>query len=482
LLVILVPVPEPEHRARRLGVEELVVVGFVGFFVAFALTHPNIQGDTIALIRSVEAIRDCLAEGAAAPCSGVEHFALFQHIPALLLSVTGLSEDAILRGLAWLNTLAFVGLFLLGVVAVRARDARVAPLFLLLLTTAPLLWYVNATFAEMSAAFTTLLYTAAIVLRKSWLTVAASFWLAGITKETAMPFLVAIGLIGLFGRRPIRLQDVRPQLAGMFVGSTLVALSNIGFNLFRYDSPYNTVLLEPHLRVPSHDVRLSFFAGLWASPNGGLVFFAPAIVAFLACVIWLALRECRSRPGKYRDAWPSVAILGILLFLSVGFSGWWAPFGWIAWGPRLLLPWLPSLVFLAIVLYAAEIREALRFVLEPPWRVYALAVAISVFTLPQLAVVFSTTTLPSFFAPDSVCPRLPDIAQEQDLYYQCLDHFTWTKSPMLLTAMSGLRTTWGLLAGLLYVATVFALCLWVRREAVPLAAHSGQRASSAPDP
>ena len=389
-------------------------------------------------------------------CPGVEHFPLFQHIPALLLSLAGLSDSAVLRSLAWLSTLAFLGLFLVGRVALRAGDARATPVFFLLVLTSPLLWYVNVTFAEMAAAFVVLLYTAAIVLRKGWLAVAASLWLAGMTKETALPFLIAIGLIGLFGHGRSGWRDVRPQLAGMALGGLLVVATNAGFNLFRYDSLFNTALLEPYWRVPSLDVRLSFFAGLWVSPNGGLAFFAPVIVAFLAFVIWLAL--C----AQLRDAWAGITIPGLLLLLTAGFSGWWAPFGWIAWGPRLLLPLLPSLVLLAVILYAAEIRHGLLFLLEPRWRSYALTAAISVVTLPQLAVVFSTTTLSSFFAPDSVCPRLTDPVREPALYYHCLDHFIWTKSPILLTALGGLTTTWGLVAGVLYVASVFALCSWSR--------------------
>ena len=57
---------------------------------------------------------------------------------------------------------------------------------------------------------------------------------------------------------------------------------------------------------------------------------------------------------RLRLAKGPIGIVLVLAALTFGLSGWWAPFGWIAWGPRLLLPWIPACLLILLRAYPGE--------------------------------------------------------------------------------------------------------------------------------
>jgi hypothetical protein len=75
---------------------------------------------------------------------------------------------------------------------------------------------------------------------------------------------------------------------------------------------------------------LEFFTATWFSPNGGVVVFWGAA---LYGIVWLLRRFdlVISRTG-------AVVAFAAALAYSVVLSCWWAPFGWDAWGDRLMIP------------------------------------------------------------------------------------------------------------------------------------------------
>ena len=56
---------------------------------------------------------------------------------------------------------------------------------------------------------------------------------------------------------------------------------------------------------------------------------------------------------------PLVGVELVLLGLAYGFSKWFAPFGWVAWGTRLMYPWIPSLILLVVFFFNEEIDQML---------------------------------------------------------------------------------------------------------------------------
>lgn len=456
----------PERAASPVGIA-LDIAGFLLFLVllaAFALRHPSVQGDTVALVAGVHAGRDCLAGGTLHGCPDVVHFPLLQYIPGLGMNLAGLSDGQILRGLAALSTFAFLGSFAVCQrVLVRTERAELVPIAFLLVLAGPLLWYSNSTYGESLATFLTLLYTASALLRQRWYLLAGTFWLAGITKETALPFLVAIGLIAVLGRRSASIRAVREQLLGIGLGAVLVAGSTALFNVFRYDSVLNTLSLEPQYRVSSPGQRIEFFAGLWTSPNGGLVFFAPLVLLLLASSLVAGGRAWRRGKQGLGAAWPGFAVAAVLTLLAAGFASWFQPFGWYAWGPRLLVPWLPSLALLALSIYGRELAAGLRDCLAARWRTFTAAAVVFLLALPHLVAMTATSTLAAFFAPDASCPPTATIDAHPDIYYECMNHLMWERHPVLLTALSHVNSTWGVLLGASLAAAVLGLSAWAQR-------------------
>jgi hypothetical protein len=144
-----------------------------------------------------------------------------------------------------------------------------------------------------------------------------------------------------------------PQLARLW-GPGLVGagLASLVWNLTRYRSLLPLGYLEEaSLNRPSPSQALFSLWGLFLSPNGGFVAFWGAAFAVL-----LALSLARRR---WTPAWPDFAERLPLLLLLLGVSSmafWWAPFGWVAWGARLSVPF-------ALAALIAALGE-----LEPPRR------------------------------------------------------------------------------------------------------------------
>ena len=72
------------------------------------------------------------------------------------------------------------------------------PAFLVVVLTGPFLYYGNVTWGEMLVASLLVCFTASALLPIRPLLIAVAAFLAGLTKETAFPFLLAIGLLSLW--------------------------------------------------------------------------------------------------------------------------------------------------------------------------------------------------------------------------------------------------------------------------------------------
>jgi hypothetical protein len=455
-------------RARRLG--WLAPTGIVlAILVLRAIEEPDLEGDTVALVEGAAAARACIARGITSSCPDVLFFPLFQYLPSLALGWLGASDDAILRTLAAISTAAFPATLLLaGRVLSRVGLAGRTPLFVLVMLAGPPLFYLQSSFGEMLALFLVTAFLASVALRAPWPVVALTLLLAGITKETALPFLLvlAAGTAAATGSRGRG--ESRRLLAGLAVGAASSIGATAGFNHFRFGTLRNPSLLQDLLRTPGFGNRAHFFAGQWLSPSGGVWVSWP--VAGLALVLAGAalLALLRSRPRRFAEAVPCAAALGTAVGLTLGFSLWHAPLGWIAWGPRFLVPWLPALTLVVLLSRSDAVERVLGGALRRP-RVLALLVAAAVFgwltTLGQIAD-WSRVYREFFYVGDATCPRVPITIQGgADEYYRCMRHYLWTKDPMSLSALRGLASPEFAALGALGVLAIAALVAASRQTA-----------------
>ena len=218
------------------------------------------------------------------------------------------------------------------------------------------------------------------------------FALAGITKEFAPPVLMALGLIAIFSGQVPRTQ-IGKRLTAVAIGSLIAVVANASFNVLRFGVPYNQILLDP--LSPSAALRAAdFLCG--ARPNGGLLFFWASFVAVLVSVV---VHDWRSLAAKAPVYW----VVCVLAALTFGLSGWWAPFGWIAWGPRLLLPWIPACL---LILLRAHPSEALVRAAENG-RHAVIVTILAIAGLSQFSALYGLELIHSIFGSAPGCPSIP---------------------------------------------------------------------------
>jgi biotin transporter BioY len=308
-----------------------------------------------------------------------------------------------------------------------------------------------------------MLATALLLFLVAATVIGASPWVVGLaaagaalTKETGYPYVSAIGLIGLYLLRDRTGIRVRSRLVWGGLGLVIGAACNAGLNLIRYGVVTNTEYLEAKYRaVPLH-VELDSFAGLFASPSGGLIFFWPSVVVLIGVLLACSLR-------RRRETLVLAAIVLALTLVQVGLATWWAPFGWFAWGPRLTLPWVWPFLLLAIVAAASNVGPPLGRVLASPVRLAATAGALLLTSLPTVGYLWKPDVVARFFGATTVaCPR--GIAPGGRQYYSGLHERMWSRHPLLLDALHGLASAPAVLTVIAVAVVVTGSLIVVRRE------------------
>lgn len=447
----------------------------------FVVYEPYYEGDTQLLVNGhINAIRRCLSEGLFPGCPDPGDFPLVQNIPSLILNYAGFSPDTILHALAYLSFVSFLGsVVLIFWVLKRKASLMAAAASVLVLITGPLLWYSHSTFGEMLSAFLILAFTVVSLWRPyKWIHVLL-LAAAGSTKEVALPFLLLIGVICLAPEIVTDWRKVRKSVAWLAFGGILSLTLTLGFNYFRFRAFTNpSYVSEPLFIVPSLKLQLSFFLGMWLSPNGGLLFVWPSFTfLYFSILLVVVLQRIRNGQLSKRESLiaylPLSGISVLLVFLTLGFSRWYTPLGGFAWGPRYLLPWIPAVTLLLIYFYRSELAFVLSWSLIKPARFLLSSVVLILASIPQFAILFDSSVMARIFSYPE-CPRVPVIQEGVDYYYQCLQTQIWPKRFFIAQLYQVAITPPALWFVLLYAATVFWICYVIRRAcrgATPLKAQ-----------
>ena len=434
---------------------------------------PAFHGDSAELVLGSTGITHCLAARHFTNCnellahwtardavSDVGPFPLLQYLIAVPLQVLGVSKEWTLRLLVWVSFASLVTIFALVYGTLRRLAPPLwAPLATLAILASPLLAYGQSPYGEELAAAVILAAIVSVLVGARLGMIAVLVVLAGVTKETNPPFVFALAAICVLARTqagdPVRWR----RLAVITIGTATSIVLNFGFNLFRYGRLGNAVYTRSQLFVPNVPTFGRLFVAQWLAPNGGLLWFWPLALAFTFGLSVVALRRRQSL------SWSAIAtpVLALLLVGQVALlSTWWAPFGWYAWGPRLILPIIPALVVAGSTLaapYATPlVARVLRSRLLPLLAAGTIAIG-----LAQIEVVFHGLAVSQFFA-RAICRGSLEVSKTA--YYRCLNDTAWTKRPwMLQLGMHGLDSARGWLAAVLFVVAVAALLYMARRAA-----------------
>ena len=457
-----------------------VALGVVGISLAW-LAQPLRGGDTGPLMAGTETLGDCLARldlFLCAQTTPIGPWPVLQYVPDLIAHAAGASIDGRVRVLAILSGLGVAGAVAAAWVALRrlgVPEWRWA--FLLVVAAGPALAYGSSTWGEMLGAGLLTVFVAAALLRVAPFLVGLAAFGAGLTKETGYPFVIALGLVALLLARQRARAPIRPQVIAVLVGVAAAVAASGALNLIRFGTPRNAYYLDPGLRTTTAGHFFELMAGLVVAPNGGIVFFWPSAFILVALLVGLPLAAALRGTMAWRDAWAAVALLAVVGGLLAGLASWWAPFGWWAWGPRLSLPWVFSLLLLALAAFGERLTPVAARVLASAAGFAGVAVLVVLAALPHVGFLWHPETVGDFFfvSQTAVCPGGgPPPTPE---YYACLHEEMWTRPPIWLDALAGLRRLEGVatLAAVVLVAVGSLAAL--RREVI---AKAAEHAASAP--
>ncbi len=354
--------------------------------------HDWRTGDTIALVNGLPSISNCLSDHVFRGCNShggtVSAFALLQILPAYVLHLLGVAAGTTIGALAWLNSLVVVG-FCAVVLwwSYRRAGRTLAILAGLLLIPGMLIPYSIQSFGEPLA---TVAFGGVVLagLRRDrtspWLALMA--FAAAISKDTAAPFVFGFGLAAIV-LSGCEFRTGRRSVIWLAIGTAVGYVVATAFNVFRYNSLVNqSYLAYPHA---TKQMAINSFFGQLVSPNGGIAWFWPGTiiaVVVLAVVLlrgpWSGFTTDRLRIGAIvalASFFGSVAVLAL----------WWQPYGWYAWGPRLLMPVVPAVIVLALATQSGP--SALRRWLSAP-AAAALSLVAGLVLAPSIGIVFHWQT------------------------------------------------------------------------------------------
>ncbi len=429
-----------------------------------------------------DALAGCLKRGDLVACGFTHHITAFggmspigpwpllQYVPDLVstsLGVTTHPDRVRILALLGLGVL-MISMLLAWVALSRAGHAGWFWGFLLVALSGPMLAYANTSWGELLASGLLVCFVAVTLVQAPPAVIALAAFAAGLTKETVYPFVAVLGLLGLVLARRRTGRPIRRHVAWGASGLVLAIVLASLFNVLRYGSVLNTNQLQPEFHTPGIGRTFEFALGLLVSPNGGMFFFwlSASVLLSLACLLPLF----RSRYGL--DRRPALVLIAVVLALTFGLASWWSPFGWQAWGPRLTIPWILPLVLIATAYYGEPIGQLARRLLAQPWRLLLVAAVLVAVTLPHVGYLSRPqATIATFFSPtDRRCHGSYGIGSSR--YYACLHEQMWTRHPMLLDAVPGLKTTTGAVTSVAVTLGVLG-CLILLRQGLQLGGTVG---------
>jgi hypothetical protein len=446
------------------------VGGCLVFLVVVWLAFPWVFGDTPFVLDATDAFRTCLSQHQFHACgfthqlnqaglmSPMGDWPLLQHVPDLIATTVGASSHAArTRVLEALNVAAVVASVVSArIVFVRYRRRPLFWAFVLVLIASPILWYARTTSGEVFAAGLLVCFAATALMRAHPAVVGVAAFAASLTKETSYPFVFAFGVVGLMTARRRTGEPIRRHVIGMVAGIAVAFAAASFFNLVRYGSIWNTNYLDSRLHTPGIGRKLDYAAAMLVAPNGGILFFWPVATALLVTALVVGFR-------RRRDRLPAVILAAATVVLIVGFASWWTPFGWGGFGPRLMVPWVPSLVLLALAEYAEDVEPLLRRFLASGWRLIGVFTVTLAFTLPAIGETWRPNAIVDFFAqerPPCQAPFHPGGSG----WFACQQRQMWTGRPMQIYALHGVGTPAGLATALFLGLGIAGCLLLIRNE------------------
>lgn len=437
------------NKLRRLDAASVLVWALVGYVTLVAtLRSPRFAGDTVAMTQSAQFLVNCAKAGKFLGCPGANQYGVLQNIPALFLVWKGQTLEATVAVIGFLNIAAFLGLAAL---LWRTFSGPMRQFAVLAMLAGPLVGYVSLTFGEM---LQTLVFVSFVIAlsRSKWIWVVLTGILAASTRETAFLPLILISTGIIWTTQPNSRRDrINSSLwatSGILGGVVLITL----FNYWKFGTWRNLGNLNSLYITPGIPRKIDSGIAIWFAPGGGVLPFwllgGLLSLGLLVTVLVIGNRERRI----------SALFIGAGLGANTAsLAMWFAPFGWVAWGPRLMIPTVACVAIANMIVFGEVLRPTYGLKTASRSLLCAfVAAAAAISALPSFGYMRAPGVIDRFFSPDKVCNKVAIIQEDPAYYFKCLHHGAWKTSPSLWsTGLDGV-TRWEILAILVVFAALWA--------------------------
>jgi len=109
---------------------------------------------------------------------------------------------------------------------------------------------------------------------------------------------------------------------------------------------------------------------------------------------------------------------------------WYAPFGWIAWGPRLEVPVIGAWVYAVLITLPPGVTARLSQLATRPRALFAAGfITIAFGLVPSASPWSSWPALMKLMEADNSCPSMTQvpIQENEHRYYRCIVHYAWRR-------------------------------------------------------
>ncbi len=430
-------------------------------------------GDTGILVSGTHTALDCLGDGTLSACghvagtdtSDVGAFAIAQYLLAAPLVALDLADATVERGLAWTSAAAVAAMVVLALtVGRRVLGRRWGVVLVLALVSGPMVLYGLIPFGEALATFLCFAFALAACTRRTrWIVI--TMFLACLTKETAAPFLLAIGVVSARDDDEDGWLPPLRVLGPMIAAAVAAVAVNVAFNVFRFGTVTNLTYNTPYTRVPGVVIKAELAIADWLAPNVGVLFFWTVTAVVLAGVLVAGVVGLVRHPGQPRRWAPALAVAAITAVFTGALASWWSTFGWLAWGPRLTLPLLPALVVAAVRAAPGPLDAGLRWLVGSTARAVVTGFVLAVLAVGQTGVVWNQAVIALPTVPSESCPVLKAPWETTpDYFYGCGLDAAWRTSPLALWEAAGHGPRTQQLAEVLQVLTIAGLVAWLAAD------------------
>ena len=379
---------------------------FMVLLIAF-ISLPFGTGDTAELVLSSQKMRECLNSGILFGCNDMERFGLSPHLISMILLSIFNDINSTITAWALLNFLLFI--YLIYKLHKKYGDRKY---FLIgTIVFSPLTAYAVYSYTEMSFIVISFILLLNIKIERYWLSAFLGMFLSGYKESAILTILPLVLAVILSNKHKLVLKDYL-LIASQIIGFLIVYL----FNYFKYlefiNSEYQTAG-----RVKELNLQLSNFFGIWLSPSGGIIgYFWISIILLLVINLKSILKITQYQKSFYLIL---VAIITNALLLT----NWFAPYGWVTWGPRLFMPIVVIGLFSTIIIRGSTEISNNRFIHF---------VHLSFSYLSSVALIGFLINPDSFknwlsrviFKTD-VCPQLFIWEIERESYINCFINMSW---------------------------------------------------------